>query len=410
MKPFVLGVGRGGCRVANLFLTSEKPSTGILMDTEESDVRYFPYKHKMLLGERLTDGNGTGGDLELGREIMEGEKYRIVERIDAIRGEMDCLLVVAGLGGGTGGAVDVLAEELRRSFSEPVYCIGIMPSESEPRNLINFSEGFKRVVGDFHAIFPIDNDRLRDGRRLRTWYNHMNMEIYRHMSELFRIGEYHSKDDLGGNVVTASDVTNTLNGLSSVGIGSYPLREERSGLFTRRYEEISKPELVVSLTEKAVKACLLPFKISDARKALVVVSGPRRYLDFMGSIPARLWVEKNIGGVEVRGGDIPDSGKKDLEVMVTLSGIKRSGRIKFLYQMGRMLKNRNAYSERLSSIFDRLKALDAKINDLEGDFKAIYEDMKGIVREPENNEKKGLGSPAEREEDLYSGVSNLERG
>ncbi|MFQ5815643.1 MAG: hypothetical protein ACE5G7_04005 [Candidatus Hydrothermarchaeaceae archaeon] len=412
MKPFVIGVGRGGCRVANLFLTSDKPFTGILMDTEDSDVKYFDHRYKMLIGEKLTDGNGTGGDLELGREIMETEKYRIVERMDSVKGEMDCILVVTALGGGTGGAVDVLAEELRRSFSEPIYCIGIMPSEEDPpRALINFSECFKRVVGDFHALLLVDNDRLREGRRLRTWYNHMNERVHRHFSELFQIGDYKSKDDLGGNVVTATDVMNTLGGLSSVGIGSYALREERSGIFSKRYEDVSKPELVVSLTEKAVKATLLPFEVSDAKKALVVVSGPKRYLDFMGSIPARLWVEKNIGGIEVRGGDVPASDKNDLEVMVALSGIKRSNRIKFLYQMGKMLKNRNAYSEKLSRIFEKLKTLDAKMYDVEGDFKEIFEDMKSIVKEPTvNNGEEAPKLSKGRGEDLYSESTNLEGG
>ncbi len=409
MKPFVIGVGRGGCRIANLFLTSEKPCTGILLDTEDSDVKYFQHKYKLLIGEKLTDGNGTGGDLELGREIIETEKYRIVERMDSIKGEMDCILVIAALGGGTGGAVDVLAQELRKSFIEPVYCVGVMPSEEDPsRALINFSDSFKRVAGEFHALFPVDNDTLKEGRRLRTWYNHMNKRIHEHFSKLIQVGEYKSKEDLGGNIITTMDVTNTLSGLSSIGIGSHALREERFAVFSKRYEEISKPELVVSLTEKAVKGALLPFEVSDAKKALVIVSGPKRYLDFMGSIPARLWVEKNIGGIEVRGGDLPASDKSDLEVMVTFSGIKKSKRIKFLYQMGRILKHRSTYSERLSRIFEKLKALEGKASDVEKDIKAISEEMTGMMKDlPPENDVEAIKPAKARGEDLYSEPANL---
>ncbi len=419
MRPFVIGVGRGGCRVANLFLASDKPTAGILLDTEDSDLKYFDYRYKLLIGEKLTAGNGTGGDLALGREIMESDKYRIVDSIDYVKKDLDCILVVSALGGGTGGAVDVLAEELRKSFSEPIYCIGILPSERDPaRALANFSDCFKSVVGRFHAIFPVDNDLLREGRRLRTWYNHMNEKIYWHFSELFQIGNYKTKEDLGGHVVSAGDLTNTLSGVSSLGIGSYGIEGGRSGISTKRVENISKPEMVVSLTEKAVKGTLLPFDISDTKKALVVVSGPKKYLDFMGSIPARLWVEKNIGGVEVRGGDIPASDKNDVEVMVVLSGIKRSNRIKFLYQMGMMMKNRGAYSEKLSRIFEKLKTLDAKIYDVEDDFKVIYEDMKSMVRESVDDDdgesskppQEPAKLPKEHGEDLYSEPANLERG
>jgi len=243
-------------------------------------------------------------------------------------------------------------------------------------------------------------------------------KIHWHFSEVFQIGSYKTKEDLGGHVVSGSDLTNTLTGVTSVGIGSFGLKEGRSGIQGKSFENVSKPEVVVSLTEKAVKGTLLPFDISDTKKALVVVSGPKKYLDFMGSIPARLWVEKNIGGVEVRGGDIPAPGKDDVEVIVVLSGIKRSKRIKFLYQMGKMMKNRNAYSGKLSRIFEKLKTLDAKIFDVEGDFKVIYEDMKSMVREPaEEEEDESSSLPKETAkvqkedgEDLYSESAKVERG
>jgi hypothetical protein len=115
-----------------------------------------------------------------------------------------------------------------------------------------------------------------------------------------------------------------------------------------------------------------------------VVYGPRRYLDFLGSIPARLWVEKNIGGVEVRGGDIPSLDRKDLEVMVVLSGIRRSDRLRYLYQLAKMRKNRDIYIERIGNLFDKLKLLDSKFGDLEEEFRSIYEDLKDMVEEPIN--------------------------
>ncbi|MEE8167424.1 MAG: hypothetical protein V3T58_00960 [Candidatus Hydrothermarchaeales archaeon] len=411
MKPFIIGVGRAGCRIADLFLTSKEPYTGILMDSEDSDVKYFDYRYKLLLGDNVMDGNGTGGELEIGREIMEAEKYRIVDRMDSIKDEMDCILVISAMGGGTGGAVDVLAEELKRSFTEPVYCMGVLPSEEDPeRAAINFSECFRNIVAKFDAVFPIDNDRLRGGRRLRPWYNHINKQLFWYFRKLFDIGEYKSKEELGENVVTATDVTNTLNGICSIGIGSYVLREERSGLFSKHLETVSKPELVVSLTEKAAADMLFPFEVGEAQKALVVVSGPRS-IDFMGSIPARLWVEKNIGGVEVRGGDIPSPDKKDLEVMVALSGVKRSERIRYFYQLGKMLKSRGTYSEKLSRIFDRLKALDGKLYSVEEDFRLIYDDVKGLVNEPmEEKKKEEARSKDKVGEDLYPEPAKFEGG
>lgn len=383
MRPFIIGVGRAGCRIANLFFT--KGYTGILADTERSDLLYFPYRYKVLLGEKFLDGNGTGKDVEVGREVMEAEKYTIVDRIDSVKEAMDCIFVISAMGGGTGGAVDILMEELRRSYVEPVYYAGILPSEEDLGEVVvNFSETFKRLASSCNGIFPVDNDHLRERGRLRGWYNTINSKIFKYFSNLFEVGEYRSREELGENVLGATDVINTVKGISSIGLGTYELKEERFGFFGRQEKKEDKPELVVSLTEKAVGNTLLPLNVKESRSALTVVYGPRRYLDFLGSIPARLWVEKNIGGVEVRGGDIPSLDRKDLEVMVVLSGIRRSDRLRYLYQLAKMRKNRDIYIERIGNLFDKLKLLDSKFGDLEEEFRSIYEDLKDMVEEPIN--------------------------
>ncbi|MEE9474657.1 MAG: hypothetical protein V3V36_03210 [Candidatus Hydrothermarchaeaceae archaeon] len=385
MRPFIVGVGRAGCRIANLFLL--KGYKGILLDTERSDLVYFPYKFKILLGEKFVDGNGTGKDLEMGRKIMDLEKYNIVDRMDAVKDNMDCIFVFSAMGGGTGGAVDIMIEEFRKSYTEPVYYAGTMPSREDPNNvLINFSENFKRLGASCHAIFPIDVDLLREERRLRGVYNLVNKSIFTYFFNLFQVGEYRSREELGKNVLGTTDIINTLDGVSTIGVGVHGSDVTEFRLFKSRDEDIDKPELVVSLTKKAVENILLPFDIEDSKKAMAVVYGPKRYLDFLGSIPARLWVEKNIGGVEVRGGDIPSAGKKNLEVMILLSGIKKSERLRYMYQLGKMQKNRGVYSERISRVFDRLKALNSKIVDVEEDSKTIYDDLKGIMEEPINDE------------------------
>lgn len=385
MRPFIVGVGRAGCRIANLFLL--KGYKGILLDTERSDLVYFPYKFKILLGEKFVDGNGTGKDLEMGRKIMDLEKYNIVDRIDAVKDNMDCIFVFSAMGGGTGGAVDIMIEEFRKSYTEPVYYAGTMPSREDPNNvLINFSENFKRLGASCHAIFPIDVDLLREERRLRGVYNLVNKSIFTYFFNLFQVGEYRSREELGKNVLGTTDIINTLDGVSTIGVGVHGSDVTEFRLFKSRDEDIDKPELVVSLTKKAVENILLPFDIEDSKKAMAVVYGPKKYLDFLGSIPARLWVEKNIGGVEVRGGDIPSAGKKNLEVMILLSGIKKSERLRYMYQLGKMQKNRGVYSERISRVFDRLKALNSKIVDVEEDSKTIYDDLKSIMEEPINDE------------------------
>ena len=49
----------------------------------------------------------------------------------------------------------------------------------------------------------------------------------------------------------------------------------------------------------------LPCDFSTAERALVLVAGPPDELDRKGIEKAKSWVEENIAGVEVRGGDYP---------------------------------------------------------------------------------------------------------
>jgi len=388
LRPFIVGVGRAGCKIASVFLREANgrvPYQGVLLDTDSLTLAALPHRHRLLLGERFLDGNGAGYDLEMGRQVLDEGKYEVVELIDRVKEPFDCLLVVSSFGGGTGGGVDVLIEELKRSYMEPVYYLGVLPSEQDvERALVNFSESFKPIVAKSDAVFPVDNEALSEGLRVQGQLNAINEKVFRYFNNIFEVGEYRVREELGSNVLGATDVINTLSGVSSIGLAGREVRS--SGLFGGGEETIDKPELVVHLTKKASEATLVAFDLAAAKRALVAVSGPRRYLDFLGSIPARLWIEKQLSG-EVRGGDLPASEKRSLEVTVLYSGIRRSERIRYLYQLGRMLAKRGEVSERFSRVFEKFKLLRRRIADFEALSDEIYEEMREIAQKRNREEK-----------------------
>ncbi|WP_456475476.1 hypothetical protein [Candidatus Pyrohabitans sp.] len=389
MKPLIVGVGRAGCKVASVFLKESQgrvPYRGVLLDSDALTLAALPHRHKLLLGERLLDGNGANYNIEIGRQILDEEKYSVVELIDRIKDNFDCLLVISAFGGGTGGGVDMLIDELKKSYTEPVYYMGILPSEQDvARALVNFSESFKPIVAKSDAVFPVDNEALSDGLRIQGQLNVINEKIFRYFNNLFEVGEYRAPEELGSNVLGATDVINTLSGVSSIGVAGREVKSS-SSIFGGGEESLDKPELVVHLTKKASKATVVGFDLAAAKRALVVVSGPRRYLDFLGSIPSRLWIEKQLEG-EVRGGDLPVNEKRSLEVTVLYSGIRRSERIRYLYQLGRMLRNRGEVSERFSRVFERFKLLRRRISDFDELSREIFEDMREIAERGRREEK-----------------------
>ncbi len=390
MRPFILGVGRAGCAIADIFLKSwsRVPYQGLLIDTDNSFLNFCSHEHKFLLGARFFDGNGSNLNSELVKEAFEYDKYNIVEKIDSIKDSFDCLLVIAGLGGGTGGGIEPLLKELKASYTEPVYVIGILPSEEDLENVfLNFSQNFKGIAESADALFPVDNDKLKEGMKLRSWFSRINEKIFRYFNNIFEVGEYRHRGELGTETLSVSDVINTLTGVSTVGNSIIEIKEENKfGFFIRREHKMLKPDVVVSLTQKSLENTLIDVDVKSASKALVIVRGNKKYLDFLGSIPARLWIEKELGIEEVRGGDLP-SEIKGIEVTLLLSGIKMSEKLRTLYKQGKLIKKTRMDVEILSKIVEKAEKINFKIKDLENEVKELNSIISKVLYEEESDEK-----------------------
>jgi|TARA_B100000959_G_scaffold279364_1_gene339388 cell division GTPase FtsZ len=382
LKPLIIGLGRAGCRIASLFLNKGN-FPGIIFDTDQSELNHHKNKYRILLGEDVLDGNGTGKNFEIGTNLMAREIRNIMGRLDSIKEEVDCYLVIAGLGGGTGGAVGDLLKELNKEYTEPVYFVGVLPSKDDhPIVMSNFTKSFKNAWNNCDAFFPIDNDSLKSDLQLRGAYKIINESIYAYLSALFEIGEYNYRNRNKGSILSTSDVINTLSGLTSIGLANSDFKV--SAILEDEKTNIDRADLIVSLTKEAVKKLLLPEGVDKSQKALVVVIGPKKYLDFIGSIPARLWVEKNIEGIEVRGGDLLLHRHHGLGVMVLISGINKSNRIKQLYQIGKTQLVSDEFSERIANTFNRLDYLKDTLTDVEKEFGKFYNELKGLKDDEES--------------------------
>jgi len=377
LKPFIVGVGRAGSRIASIFFNERNAKIkydGVAIDTEKSELD-FADGYKIIIGEKLLKGNGTGKNLAIGKEIMDGEKINIIEKMDRIKTSPDCFLVISGMGGGTGGAVAPLLEEMKKSYIEPVYYAGILPSEEDLLEVReNYSDVFKTLLKHSTAQFFIDNDALKTGGGLRGRYDTINKQIFRYFNSLFEVGEVKSRDDVGTEAVSTGDTITTLAGVSTIGIGEHVLDNKGLSLFKSKKKEIDKPELIVSLAVEASKNMFTGFDLKDAQKALVVVSGPKKYLDFLGSIPARLWVEKRIDG-EIRGGDMPSTDKKNLQVMLVFSSIKKSERIRELYRQSKKSGKEMESYDKTPDLYEKLEDIGSTVSDLKDELSKVSEEL-----------------------------------
>ena len=355
MKLALVGFGQAGGKIVDAFVDYEQRTgqdvfrTPIAVNTAEVDLRgleHVPEGNRVLIGQSRVKGHGVGADNELGAEIAAEDIDEIQGAIDDVPvHEVDAFLIVAGLGGGTGsGGAPVLAQHLRRIYTEPVFGLGILPAADEGGiYTLNAARSFQTFVRETDNLLVFDNDAWRNtGESLKDGYDAINEEIVRRFGTLFGAGEVGPGGEVGESVVDSSEIINTLagGGVSTVGYASETVDRSGRGLLSRfkrdgsgaggnGMDAVNRTNRVTSLVRKAALGRLtLPCEIAGAERSLLVAAGPPEHLDRKGIERGRKWLEDETGSMEVRGGDYPIPGSGKVAAAVLLSGVHQIPRVK----------------------------------------------------------------------------------
>ncbi|NQS78488.1 MAG: cell division protein [Methanoculleus bourgensis] len=380
MRVFFIGFGQAGGKVVDMFIEQDKRLQtqnfrGIAVNTARTDLMgldNIELKDRLLIGQTVVKGHGVGTDNVTGARVTADEIDSIINAIDS-RGthDVDAFVIVAGLGGGTGsGGTPVLARHLKRIYREPVYAIGILPAPEEGRLYsYNAARSLSTLVNEADNTFIFDNSAWKnEGESVKDAYTRLNDEIVRRFGVLFRAGEV-GKAGVGEMVVDSSEVINTLRGggISSVGYAISekvsPRTKQSQGLFSGLLRKKEKTEEVLTGEDKSAKIIALvrramlgrltlPCDYSTAERALVLLAGPPDEMDRKGVEKSKSWVEENIAGVEVRGGDYPVQSDY-IAAVVVLATIGNAPRITELMEIAKSTKEDVLKSkEKRSTMFD----------------------------------------------------------
>jgi cell division GTPase FtsZ len=369
MRIFFIGFGQAGGKIVDMFLEQDKKLgrtsfRGIAVNTARTDLmglKHIDLKDRILIGQTVVKGHGVGTDNAAGARVTMDEADAIISAIDR-RGthDVDAFMIVAGLGGGTGsGGSPVLVRHLKKIYHEPVYVLGILPAPEEGRLYsLNAARSLATLIKEADNTFIFDNSAWKnEGESIKSAFSRLNDEIVRRFGVLFRAGEV-GKAGVGEMVVDSSEIINTLRGggISTVGYAIAAVAGSRSrtsvaGIIDGIKGSIRKREAaeevllgedrtakIISLTRRAMLGRLtLPCDFSTAERALVLVAGPPDELDRKGIEKAKSWVEENIAGVEVRGGDYPVSSNY-VATVILLATIGSAPRIRELLSIARETK------------------------------------------------------------------------
>ncbi len=156
----LVGIGGGGCNVLRA-VRAEWPDAPpmIAVHTDAQMLAACGIEEQVAIGAQVTNGLGTGGDVERGRRAA-------LEAEDLLRPALtgaDLVILVAGLGGGTGtGATPVVARLAREAGALTLgFCT--LPFFFEgPQRRLRADAGLQDLRKQADAVVVLPNQRLLD--------------------------------------------------------------------------------------------------------------------------------------------------------------------------------------------------------------------------------------------------------
>jgi cell division protein FtsZ len=158
IKIKVLGVGGAGCNaVTHLARETLAGVSFAALNTDAAALARLPIAERLTLGMNSHRGLGTGGDAERGRAAAEED----AAAIRALCEGANVIILVAGLGGGTGtGSAPVIAR-IARNCNALVLGIALMPFDFEgARRQSQAAAGLQELKAEADAVICLSNQKL----------------------------------------------------------------------------------------------------------------------------------------------------------------------------------------------------------------------------------------------------------
>jgi len=157
----IVGVGGAGCnsirRIHHFGLADYAHL--IAVNTDRTQIENLGVGTRILIGEKITEGYGTGGKIEVGeRCVVDPTATSILKKyLDGA----DMTFVLAGLGGGTGGGAGPHIAKLAKSLGSLVVSIVTMPFKNEGQGRWNNALiALEKFQSYSNTVIVLDNNAL----------------------------------------------------------------------------------------------------------------------------------------------------------------------------------------------------------------------------------------------------------
>lgn len=127
------------------------------INTDAQALGNSPIAEKLVIGRSVTRGLGAGGEVDIGKAAAEADRDAIARMI----ADMDLIILIVGLGGGTGSAVAPIISELAGKTDALVLAFATLPFTFEgARRKRIAEESLGELRSLVHGLIPLPNDML----------------------------------------------------------------------------------------------------------------------------------------------------------------------------------------------------------------------------------------------------------
>jgi len=153
----ILGLGGAGARLAHEMSRLEPAVTAVAVDTDAAALRRLEGVPAHLLGASVQRGLGCGGDAIQGANLAESDQAPLRELVP----DSGCLLLLAGMGGGTGSGVAPVVARLARDRGVLVIALVAMPFDFEGRlRRTNALQGLEALRSVADLVIPVPHQAV----------------------------------------------------------------------------------------------------------------------------------------------------------------------------------------------------------------------------------------------------------
>lgn len=259
IKIKVVGIGGGGGNITSQIAEEIKNSkiSFLVLDSDKKALNSISRKvEKVLIGERITKGFGTGMDTKLAYSLVKEERENLRKVID----KEDLIILISTLGGGTGSIVSRFFAEICKEIGILTFAIFTSP----------FSfEGKKKFLLAKETIFNIKN--------LVNCFSILpNDGIFKIISR-----ESSAKEALSFlNKILAFNISNLLEiiftpSLINIDFADLETILKTQGSLVYFHSANSEREELSTLLDKTLYYPIYPYTIYGAEGILFHIKGPR---------------------------------------------------------------------------------------------------------------------------------------